>query len=383
VVLPALVFAPVWWRERLGAEAHGAKPARTLRVTGRDVALGALAFAVVGLPWYLAMTMTHGRAYLESFFLADNLKRFATDRFNEPRSPFFYVPVLLGGLLPWTAYLVAVIWRPVRDLFARRLVLTDAQWRLLLWAGMPLLFLSLSIGKQPRYVLPILPPVAILVAHGIVQRIEAARTGQRSAIRDLRAATIATSLLFLLVAALIWRSRELFITVSPVAAWAAIVALCACAIALAVVSRPSRLDRLYFLMPACAAIMLVALEFGVFAGRRPEPVEEVASLVRKERTANERVGVYDVFGRNLVFYLGFKQDVIGSEQHAADFLRVPDRVMLVVRDADLPKIEAAAGIRVRRLGEVRYFNTGNIKLRSLLVPDPEREIQRVVLVSNR
>jgi len=370
VVLPALVFAPVWWRERL-------------RISARQVVLAALVFAVVALPWYIAMTMTHGRAYLESFFLADNLERFATDRFNEPRSPLFYLPVLLGGLLPWTAYLVAVIWRPTRDLVARRLVLTGAQWRLLLWAGLPLLFFSLSIGKQPRYVLPILPPVAILVAHAIVQRIDAARHGVRSAARDLRAATLATAVLFALIAALIWRGRELFITVIPTARWMSIVALWGCAVALGLTARPQRVQRLIVLMPVCAAIMLAAIQFGVFAGRRPEAVEQMAALVHQARSANERVGEYGVFGRNLVFYLGFKQEVIGSHQHAADFLRLPDRVMLVVREADLPNIEAAAGIPVRRLGEVRYFNTGNIKLRSLLAPDPDTEIQRVLLVSNR
>ena len=53
------------------------------------------------------MTMEHGTAYLESFFLSDNLARFTTDRFNEPRSLWFYVPVLLGGLMPWTAFLLA------------------------------------------------------------------------------------------------------------------------------------------------------------------------------------------------------------------------------------------------------------------------------------
>ena len=36
--------------------------------------------------------------------------------------------------------------------------------RLLLWAVLPLVFYSLSVGKQPRYVLPVLPPLALLLA---------------------------------------------------------------------------------------------------------------------------------------------------------------------------------------------------------------------------
>ena len=64
--------------------------------------------AIVGLPWYVAMWLEHGNAYLQSFFVADNFERFATERFNEARPFWFYLPVLLGGLMPWSLYLVAL-----------------------------------------------------------------------------------------------------------------------------------------------------------------------------------------------------------------------------------------------------------------------------------
>jgi 4-amino-4-deoxy-L-arabinose transferase-like glycosyltransferase len=362
----------VWWRER-----------DRLRVRPRDLALAAIVFAVVGLPWYGAMTVTHGTAYLNSFFIGDNLERFATDRFNEPRSFFFYAPVLLGGLLPWTAYLVAVLWRPVRDLFARRLVLTDAEWRLLLWAGMPLLFFSLSIGKQPRYILPVLPPVAIFLARAILLRLDAAYTGQRGAQRDLRIATVVTSGLFVLVAILLWRARELFIHAWAPLTWAAIGALLACAVALGAAARPRHLARIPVLMPACAALMLIAIQFGALAGRRPEAVDAMAALVQQHRTSSEAVGEYHVFVRNLVFYLGFRQEYLFSEERAADFMRSNERVLMIVRDRDLQQLESVAGVRMRRLGEVAYFDTAGLRLSKLLSAEPQTAIQRIVLVTNR
>ena len=39
-----------------------------------------------------------------------------------------------------------------------------------MWALLPLVFYSLSVGKQPRYVLPVLPPLALLLASSIVER---------------------------------------------------------------------------------------------------------------------------------------------------------------------------------------------------------------------
>jgi 4-amino-4-deoxy-L-arabinose transferase-like glycosyltransferase len=372
VALPALVFLPVWWRER-----------RTRHVRAADIARAAAVFAVVGLPWYIAMTAQHGTAYLESFFVGDNFERFATDRFNEPRSVFFYVPVLLGGALPWTAYLVVSAWRPARELFARRLRLSDEEWRLVIWAAVPFLFFSISIGKQPRYILSVLPPIAILGARAILDRLDAAHRGDRAAQRDLRIATYATTVLLAGVAFVLLRTRELLVAAVPAFAWMAIGALLTCATALTIVARRRQLALLPVLLPVSAAITLLAIQSGTLSGRRPEPVEEMASLVRANRTAHERIGAHHVFVRNLIFYTGLRQDDLFSDERAMNFMRSADRVLMVVRDTDLRRLEAAAGVTMTELGAVRYFNTANVKFRSLVLPDPDRDIQRVLLVTNR
>jgi len=139
IVIPAIVLIPIWWRER-----------RCTRIRPKDVALAAAAFAAIGLPWYGAMTLEHGVAYLESFFVGDNLERFATDRFNDPRPLWFYVPIVIGGMLPWSAYLAILPWPSVRDVALRRRALTGAEWRLLAWVVVPLLFFTMSIGNRLR-----------------------------------------------------------------------------------------------------------------------------------------------------------------------------------------------------------------------------------------
>jgi 4-amino-4-deoxy-L-arabinose transferase-like glycosyltransferase len=372
VLLPALVFVPVWWRER-----------DTRRVTAADLVRAGAAFALVGLPWYVAMTQEHGTAYLESFFIGDNLERFATDRFNEPRSPFFYAPVLLGGMLPWTAYLVVSAWRPLRALAARRLRLTDEEWRLVIWAAVPFLFFSASIGKQPRYILPMLPPLAILGARAILDRLDAARRGDRAAQRELRVSTYATAVILALVALVLVQTRELLVSAIPALTWMALGALLTCATVLVVTARRGQLAHLPVLLPVCAAITLLAIQSGTLSGRRPEPVEDMASLVRANRRADEPIGVHHVFVRNLIFYTGLQQDDLFSDERATAFMRSPNRVLMVVRDTDLRRLEAVAGVTMTELGGIRYFNTANVKFRSLIFPDPDRDIQRVLLVTNR
>ena len=87
---------------------HRALERRSLNLTLRQIGSAIVIFAAVALPWYGVMWGRHGSRLLEGFFLGDNLDRFATDRFNDPRPWWFYAPVLLGGLLPWTP--LALVW---------------------------------------------------------------------------------------------------------------------------------------------------------------------------------------------------------------------------------------------------------------------------------
>jgi 4-amino-4-deoxy-L-arabinose transferase-like glycosyltransferase len=369
LVLPAIVVVPIWWRERTWP-----------RITELLYA-GAIA-AIVGLPWYAAMTLRHGTAYLESFFVGDNLERFATPRFNGPRFILYYVPIVIGGMLPWSAYLVSLPWRRGVNVLRRRAQLTAAEWRLFAWALAPLLFYTLSVGKQPRYVLPVLPPLAILLAQALMRRIAPQPGEPPAGTRGLAVATWMTAATLIAVAGLLLRARQIFITAAPGFSGIAIAALIASGVAIAAVAATRKWRLLPAVMATASLVSLLSLQFGALAGLRPEPVEQMAALVQAHRS-NEAIGQYQVFVRNLGFYSGIRQIELFSEAQTADFLRSGDRVLLVVSAADLERLETLTGIATQRLGEVRYVNTANIKARTLLWPDPERDVERVLLVANR
>ena len=380
LVVPAIVLLPIWWREgQLPARRSLGGGGSSLRV--RDLAIAALVFAIVGLPWYAAMTLEHGSAYLQSFFVSDNFERFATDRFNEPRAFWFYAPIVLGGMLPWAVFLVVLPWQSVVRVIRRRRRLTVDEWRLLIWVLAPLVFFTISIGKQPRYVLPVLPPLAILLANAIVGRLTPRSSTDRQP--GLAAATWITAALYVALALLLWRARPIFITANPVLSNVAIIVMILCALALAWIAIARKWQMLPQIMSRCAAALLVAVQFGALAGMRPEPVEQMAALVGQHRVGNEPVGEYQVFVRSLVFYARFPQTEIFDEQRALDYINSAGRVLLVVRATDLSRLEAVAGVTLKRLGEVTYLNTANIKFRTLLFPLPEQDLETVLLVSNR
>ncbi len=369
LVIPAIVLIPIWWHEQ-----------RLRQIRPRDVAAAAAAFALIGLPWYGAMAFEHGSAYLESFFVGDNLERFATDRFNTPRPLWFYLPIVVGGLLPWSMYVTILPWQSVRDVAFRRRPLMKEEWRLLAWAFIPLLFFTISIGKQPRYILPVLPPLGILLARSIVRRVHEADGAPQKA---LAAATWATVVFYAIVAILLTRASPLFIMASPLLTYAGIALISASALVLGWLAATRRWRLLPTTMASCATVLLLSLQFGALAGAGTEPVERVADLIRMHRQSGEPVGTYQVFERNLVFYTRVKQVDLIDEGRALDFLKSPERVLLVVRDVDLSRLESIGGITAKRLGEVQYLNTANVRLRTLISPLPEQDLERVLLVTNR
>jgi 4-amino-4-deoxy-L-arabinose transferase-like glycosyltransferase len=369
LAVPALVLLPIWWREH-----------RRLPIPPRALAAAIGAFALIALPWYGVMTARHGPAYLEGFFVADNLERFATDRFNEPRPFWFYLPILFGGMLPWSVYLAVLPLGSALAVLRRQRTLTTDEWRLALWAAMPLLFFTISIGKQPRYILPVLPPVAILLARSIVRRVGDADAGRRA---GLVAATWGTAVLLGILAILLVRARPLFVTAHPSLTSAGVAVIAAAAAAFVWLAAAHRWQRLPLVATISAALVLLSVQFGALAGVRPEPVEQMAALVAQHRMSGEPVGVYQAFVRNLVFYTRLKQVDLFDEGLALDFLKSPGRVLLVVRAVDLPRLETVSGVKTRPLGEARYLNTTNVRLRTLISPIPNQDVETVLLVTNR
>ena len=366
LVVPAVVLLPIAWRER-----------RRLQLDVRGIALAVLIAAVVGLPWYVAMWLEHGSAYVQSFFVSDNLERFTTERFNDARPFWFYLPVLLGGLMPWSAYLVAFSGDGLARLRRRTLHLSDTDWRLLIWAAMPVLFFTVSIGKQPRYILPVLPPLAVFVARGIVERIGHQRD------RLLTTATWITAIVYAVLAFVLVRMEPLFVNAYPLATWISVCLLGCSAIALARIAATSSWRVLPIGSSVAGVLVLMSVWFGALAGNRPEPVEQMAALIQSHRSAQEPIGVLDVFTRNLGFYTGAPRMQLFGVEQAGLFLHSPERVLLVIRSVDLPAVTAASGLNPKTLGEVRYLNTANIRLRTLLRPDPTTEIELISLVTNR
>ena len=116
--------------------------------------LGLPLFAVVVLPWFVAVSLRNPD-FARFFFIHEHLERYLTPVHRREGSLGYFVPYLLVGALPWTAALPWLL-RARRADFASSLLVT--------WVGFVLVFFSLSDSKLPSYILPVFPALALLAA---------------------------------------------------------------------------------------------------------------------------------------------------------------------------------------------------------------------------
>ncbi|MGH9417456.1 MAG: glycosyltransferase family 39 protein [Terriglobales bacterium] len=126
-------------------------------------------YGAIAAPWYAAMAWVHP-GFFRTFFLQQNLERFASNRYQHPQPFWFYVPVLLLALAPWSGWLGLPLldglrrWR--RRGWRQLLRGRDAPLPLYLfwWLVTPLVFFSLAQSKLPGYILPAVPAAVALIA---------------------------------------------------------------------------------------------------------------------------------------------------------------------------------------------------------------------------
>jgi 4-amino-4-deoxy-L-arabinose transferase-like glycosyltransferase len=367
LVLVGMVAAPLAWRRQTDPP-----------VAWRSVMLACLAAAAVALPWYAAMTAVHGRQYLEGFLVGDNLERFATARFNDPRPWWFYLSVLAGGLLPWTLLAFSAIGPIARSW--REPSPTSATWRLTWWALGPLLFFTASVGKQPRYILPILPPLALLIARGILGYLRSSRRLAHEL--PVRAAGAMTGLLLVGLAWLLQRAAPVIVSVDPWLVMTSAFLIAAGGAGLLAVSLAGRASTLPVATAIAGALALMGLQFGLAPVPARDPVQVMAGHVRAHQQDAVRLGTYRVFVRNLVFYTHVPTEDLTTADDVRAFLASPERVLCVMRARDFERLTSELP-GARRLADVEFLNASPVRLRALLSTDPSREYDRVALVTNR
>lgn len=126
---------------------------------------GVLLALGVGTTWYLLIGLTQpgGFGFMQELFVENHWHRLRQPMQGHGGPFFYYVPVVLLGFLPWSAFLPLALarggWRPVRHEPGRFVALFG------LLSLVSFLLFSAAATKLPHYALPVFPGAALLVGH--------------------------------------------------------------------------------------------------------------------------------------------------------------------------------------------------------------------------
>jgi 4-amino-4-deoxy-L-arabinose transferase-like glycosyltransferase len=127
------------------------------------------AFCIVAIPWY-ALCAVRNRDFLVAFLWRQNVERYATPMFQHRQPLWYFVPIALLALLPWTV----LLWPAAQEGLRLRREKTwprSPGFFFACWGVWPIVFFSFSQSKLPGYILPAMPPIALLCAIALARRI--------------------------------------------------------------------------------------------------------------------------------------------------------------------------------------------------------------------
>jgi hypothetical protein len=116
---------------------------------------------LIGLSWFILLAVLQPPLF-EYFWRYELLERFASTKHGRSQPFWFFAPVLVGGLLPWTYLIPGLVRQAWRSIRAKQV--SPTQGLLLGWVVLPFIVLSLSGSKLVTYVLPLMPAFALAIS---------------------------------------------------------------------------------------------------------------------------------------------------------------------------------------------------------------------------
>ncbi|MEA9567233.1 glycosyltransferase family 39 protein [Polynucleobacter sp. AP-Nickl1-40-C4] len=121
---------------------------------------GTILFLAITAPWFVLVAQRNPE-FLEFFFIHEHLQRFTQDDHSRNGPIYYFVPLLLIGLLPWILQVpgaFAQAWSERRCEFS-------AGWLLVCWFAVIFAFFSVSHSKLPGYIIPVFPALALIIGN--------------------------------------------------------------------------------------------------------------------------------------------------------------------------------------------------------------------------
>jgi 4-amino-4-deoxy-L-arabinose transferase-like glycosyltransferase len=306
---------------------------------------GTLLFLLVCAPWFVLVSLRNPE-FPHFFFIHEHFQRFLTKVHHRYQPVWFFIPVLLGTMLPWSLFIPAAVKKGWQERKRHQETIF-----LLLWAVLIFAFFSKSNSKLVPYILPVFPPLALLIGRWFADA---------RASRSLKWTGIATGSLFLIIGAGALAYPRLFPRpeISVVDGTLLGGLFLGQGIIAVLVSLRGEPLRLFVSLAATAAIVVVLAPPLVY--RRvavQKSVRELAAIINEKAGPEAKIACFGDYEQGIAFYthrrviLAGDPDELefGSKQgdHSAWFMdeagfakvwESPDTVFTIVKKRELPNL---------------------------------------------
>jgi 4-amino-4-deoxy-L-arabinose transferase-like glycosyltransferase len=168
-------------------------------------------FCLTAVPWYI-LCARRNPDFLRVFIIEHNFKRYLTSEFQHIQPFWFYIPVLMLAVFPWTLYLIPAA-KKFLDEYDKLSSASSLELLLLFWSVFPVVFFSISKSKLPGYILPTMPTMGLLLARPLAAWPHSSDKPKRWPAVFLGASLFAAGLIFFFVS----RKAYTFTDVYPAA----------------------------------------------------------------------------------------------------------------------------------------------------------------------
>jgi 4-amino-4-deoxy-L-arabinose transferase-like glycosyltransferase len=313
----------------------------------------------VSLPWFWLAFRQNGFGFILVFFINHNLARYVTDIHHHSQPFFYFIPITLGLIFPWSFWLLFSASRAgLRKL---------RQWRdwnpanlfLGCWILFPLVFFSISRSKLPGYVLPILPPLALVLGATYASWIEHGRPRRRGAAVGhlLGSAVVGAGVMFAL------RTRY-GAGWEPGALIALLTLLPALAGGVAAVHGRWRTAAIATTLQGVVSVMAFVVVASPYLASVLS-ARDIALAALSDRPDGEEIVTYRYFHHGLDYYTGYQvASEIESPAELAQFAEKKHRFLVVTQQRWLPEIRQLKCCTIQTLAEQGYLRLIRVTGRS-------------------
>lgn len=344
IVLPALVIG-AWLAV-----------AREWKVLKQMHLLSGIAIVIfIAAPWHIAVAMRNPD-FANFYFIEGHLGRFVTAEEGGLREAWIYIPVLLIGFFPW----IALAPQSFRELkFARAAGSEEAAGIFLaLWAIIVFTFFSLAGSRLFTYILPALPPLALIVGRSVSRW----REGGLPRAARIALWTVAAAMLLVIVAGLSapqyrverytnWPSLAApsdDATVTSVESpgfaelerlkpflYAEAAILLVGAVALVIFTCRRSVRSIFIALAATTGLFLSVVESGFPVLNDRRSVKNLAQIIKEKSAPGDEVATYHGYFQDLPFYLKRIVTVVGWRGELEFGARAEDTSAWMIDDAEL------------------------------------------------